>query len=179
MAQILKPRPNYVDRACDCIEFECIDGNGKIVENLITTQAINVTRPLGRIGFIGGYIPENQSKSISNSPSLFLSKFRVTEGRRSDRNHSFPNERMVVKGANYQGWLCTVQLRQYQEFLKTLIERENARPSFLFSEEFRIEEAAQAFKEFDARKVIKTLFKYDTPKKSLEIKCTMVLIEGE
>jgi threonine dehydrogenase-like Zn-dependent dehydrogenase len=81
------------------------------------------------------------------------------------------------KGQTIKGGF--VQLRQYQEFLKTLIERENARPSFLFSEEFRIEEAAQAFKEFDARKVIKTLFKYDTPKKSLEIKCTMVLIEGE
>jgi threonine dehydrogenase-like Zn-dependent dehydrogenase len=60
-AQILKLEPNGVDRACDCIGFEAVDDTGKNVENLIITQAPNVTRPQGGIGFIGVYV-QDQSK---------------------------------------------------------------------------------------------------------------------
>jgi threonine dehydrogenase-like Zn-dependent dehydrogenase len=79
VAQILKLEPNGVDRACDCVGFECVDGNGKNVENLIITQAIDVTRPLGGIGFIGVYITEDQSKSILSLSSLFLTMLRAAK----------------------------------------------------------------------------------------------------
>jgi threonine dehydrogenase-like Zn-dependent dehydrogenase len=62
VAQIMKLEPNGVKRACDCIGFEAVDGTGKNVENLIIAQALNVTRPLGGIGFIGVYVQEDQSK---------------------------------------------------------------------------------------------------------------------
>jgi glutathione-independent formaldehyde dehydrogenase len=73
-----------------------------------------------------------------------------------------------IKGQTIRGGF--VQLRLYQELLKTLIERGNAEPSFVFTKEFRIEDAAQAYKEFEAHKVIKAVFKFDTPKKSLKRK---------
>jgi len=62
VAQILKFEPNGVDRACDCVGFEAVDNNGKNVENIIITQAINVTRPSGGIGFIGAYFKVDNSK---------------------------------------------------------------------------------------------------------------------
>jgi threonine dehydrogenase-like Zn-dependent dehydrogenase len=64
VAQILKLEPNGVDRACDCVGFEAVDASGKNIENLIITQAINVTRPSGGIGFIGVYIQEDNSLLI-------------------------------------------------------------------------------------------------------------------
>jgi threonine dehydrogenase-like Zn-dependent dehydrogenase len=73
-----------------------------------------------------------------------------------------------TKGQTIKGGF--VQLRLYQELLKTLIERGNAKSSFVFTKEFRIEDAAQAFKEFEAHKVIKAFFKFDIPKKSLKRK---------
>jgi threonine dehydrogenase-like Zn-dependent dehydrogenase len=62
----MKLETNGVDRACNCIGFEAVDGTGKNVENLIITQALNVTRPLGGIGFIGVYVQEDQSKSFQS-----------------------------------------------------------------------------------------------------------------
>ena len=55
-AQILKLEPNGVDRSCDCIGFECINEKGENIENLVITQAVNVTRNYGGIGLIGVYI---------------------------------------------------------------------------------------------------------------------------
>lgn len=61
-------------------------------------------------------------------------------------------------------------VRQSQELLKTLIERDNAKPSFVFDREFRIEEGAEAFKEFEAHKLIKAVFRFDTRKRGLKRK---------
>lgn len=53
--QILKLEPNGVDRSCDCVGFECVDETGRNVENLVLTQAVNVTRADGGVGLIGVY----------------------------------------------------------------------------------------------------------------------------
>jgi threonine dehydrogenase-like Zn-dependent dehydrogenase len=63
-AQIMKHEPEGVDRACDCIEFECVDAKGVSVENLVLTQAINVVRTGGGIGVIVVYIPMDLLKPI-------------------------------------------------------------------------------------------------------------------
>ena len=65
VAQILKLEPNGVDRSCDCVGFECVDATGTNVGNLVLTWAINVTRVLGGIGFIGVYIPDDLSEYYS------------------------------------------------------------------------------------------------------------------
>jgi threonine dehydrogenase-like Zn-dependent dehydrogenase len=60
--QIMKHEPNGVDRACDCIGFECVNAKGVSVENTVITQAINVVRTGGGIGVIGVYIPSDPRK---------------------------------------------------------------------------------------------------------------------
>ena len=47
-----------------------------------------------------------------------------------------------------------------QLLLKTLIERDNAKPSFVFDREFRIEEAPEAFRDFSDHKLVKAVFRF-------------------
>jgi glutathione-independent formaldehyde dehydrogenase len=60
-----------------------------------------------------------------------------------------------------------VQPRSFEELLKILIERGKAKPSFVFTKEFKIEDAPQVYKEFEARKLIKAVSRFDTPKRGL------------
>ena len=55
--QIMQLEPLGVDRACDCVGFECVDASGKNVVNEVLTNAINVVGTGGGIGVIGVYIP--------------------------------------------------------------------------------------------------------------------------
>jgi threonine dehydrogenase-like Zn-dependent dehydrogenase len=66
-----------------------------------------------------------------------------------------------LKGLTVKGG--PVQLRLYQELLKTLIESGKGKPSFVFDREFRIEDGAEAFREFSAHKLIKAVFRFDNP----------------
>ncbi|PMD58295.1 putative S-glutathione dehydrogenase, partial [Hyaloscypha bicolor E] len=116
VAQIMKYEPEGVDRACDCIGYECVNAEGVNEGNLVLTQAINVVRAGGGIGVIGVYIPEDAG---------------------------------------------IVQLRQYQPALKRLIESGRAKPSFIFDRELRIEDAAEAYKEFSDHDFIKSVIRLD------------------
>jgi threonine dehydrogenase-like Zn-dependent dehydrogenase len=62
VAQIMKHEPEGVDRACDCIGYECVNAEGINEGNLVLTQAIHVVRTGGGIGVIGIYIPEDAGK---------------------------------------------------------------------------------------------------------------------
>ena len=61
-AQIMEFEPLGVDRACDCVGFECLDINGKNKPNEVITNAINVVKPAGGIGVIGAYQSEDPRK---------------------------------------------------------------------------------------------------------------------
>ncbi|KAH9205911.1 hypothetical protein DL95DRAFT_375740 [Leptodontidium sp. 2 PMI_412] len=76
VAQILKREPKGVDRACDCIGYECVDAKGKNVGNIVLTQAINVVRSGGGIGVIGVYLPQDPRKSW-----LIADKHLIISGR--------------------------------------------------------------------------------------------------
>jgi len=56
VAEILKREPNGVDRSCDLIGFEAVNGKGENVPNIVINWAIQVTRPYGGIGLIGVYL---------------------------------------------------------------------------------------------------------------------------
>jgi threonine dehydrogenase-like Zn-dependent dehydrogenase len=60
-----------------------------------------------------------------------------------------------------------VQLRQYQPALKRLIESGRAKPSFIFDRELRIEDAAEAYKEFSDHDFIKSVIRLDGENGSL------------
>lgn len=87
----------------------------------------------------------------------------------------FPVGEFWLKGLSMKGGIAPI--RKFQELLKTLIERDNAKPSFVFTKEFKIEDGAKAFKEFSDHKLIKAVFRFDTPKKGLKRKSHHDVIE--
>ncbi|KAH8819315.1 putative S-glutathione dehydrogenase [Xylogone sp. PMI_703] len=104
--EIMKLEPNGVDRAVDCVGFECVDAQGKNDESIVITQAIQVTRTGGGIGLVGVWALHDA------------------------------------------------------ELLKTLIERADAKPSFVFTKEFSIEEGAKAFREFSDHEIVKGVIRF-------------------
>ena len=48
----------------------------------------------------------------------------------------------------------------YQDLLKNLIESGKAKPSFVFEKEFKIEDGAEAYREFSEHKVVKVVFRF-------------------
>jgi threonine dehydrogenase-like Zn-dependent dehydrogenase len=65
---------------------------------------------------------------------------------------------MWVKGISLKGGV--VQLRLYQDILLKLIESGRAKPSFVFSDKFRIDDAVKAYKDFSNHKLIKAVFQF-------------------
>lgn len=59
----MKLEPNGVDRACDCVGFECVDASGKNVENTVISQAIDILRTGGGLGLIGVYLTDDNCMS--------------------------------------------------------------------------------------------------------------------
>ncbi|CZR60736.1 related to formaldehyde dehydrogenase [Phialocephala subalpina] len=143
VAQIMKLEPNGVDRACDCVGFECVDATGKNVEHLVVNWAVNVTRVGGGIGLIGVYL---------------LGDLKPATDSDSKGDIQFPAGLFWVKSLSMKGG--TAQLRLYQDLLKGLIESGKAKPSFVFEKEFSIEQGKEAFKEFSEHKLVKAVFKF-------------------
>ena len=166
VAQIMKLEPNGVDRSCDCIGFECINEEGKNVENTVITWAVDVTRVSGGIGVIGVYI-NNDLGMHQCAPLLsrLLLTCRITVDPNSPKAHGIlpiPWGTLWLKSLSIRGGI--VQIRLFQDLLKKLIESGKAKPSFVFTKEFSIDDAPEAFREFSDHKLIKAVFRFDKPK---------------
>ena len=72
----------------------------------------------------------------------------------------FPVGQMWVKGISLKGG--AVELRLYQELLLKLIESGKAKPSFVFTDKFDIDDAVKAYEEFSTHKLIKAVFQFPT-----------------
>ncbi|RFU34661.1 hypothetical protein B7463_g1593, partial [Scytalidium lignicola] len=159
VAQITKLEPDGVDRTCDCCGFECIDAEGENVENIIISQAVQVTKSGGGIGLTGVYPPHDIGATTKATSKGIL---------------SFPVGEFWLKGLSIKGGVITTDLyKPTQLLLKNLIERHNAKPSFVFDKEFRIEQAAEAFREFSEHKIIKGVFRFEKDSRNGESSVTM------
>ncbi|KAG4440731.1 hypothetical protein IFR05_003775 [Cadophora sp. M221] len=143
VAQILKREPKGVDRACDCIGYECVDAKGKNVGNIVLTQAINVVRAGGGIGVIGVYLPQDPRGA---TPALKKGIFEIPFG------ESWFKSQTIRSGI--------VPLREYQPALLKLIISGRAKPSFIVDRELRIDEAPEAYQEFSDHDFIKSVIRF-------------------
>ena len=67
-----------------------------------------------------------------------------------------------LKSINLKGGIIGGEAyKQTQLLLKNLIERDGAKPSFVFDKEFSIDEAEEAFREFSDHKLVKAVFRFD------------------
>ena len=83
-----------------------------------------------------------------------------------------PIGELWLKGISIKGGIIGAGYKPTQLLLKNLIERDGARPSFVFDKEFKIEQAAEAFREFSDHKIVKAVFRFgnEWEKNSEEVK---------
>jgi hypothetical protein len=67
-----------------------------------------------------------------------------------------------LKGQFLKAGIIPLQLyRPTQQLLKTLIEIDHAKSSFVFDREFKIEEVPEVFREFSGHKLVKAVIRFD------------------
>jgi threonine dehydrogenase-like Zn-dependent dehydrogenase len=64
-----------------------------------------------------------------------------------------------LKSLSIKGGICPI--KNYQETLKTRIEEGAWKPSDIIDKEFKIEDAAKAYRDFADHKLIKPVFRFD------------------
>ncbi|CAG8960305.1 hypothetical protein HYFRA_00012379 [Hymenoscyphus fraxineus] len=142
--QIMSLEPNGVDRACDCVGYECVDAYGQNVRNLVLSQAVRVTRINGGIGLIGVQSPKDLGKGTDDEKKGII---------------PFPIGEFFGKNLSMKGGPAII--RPYQELLRRMIESGKAKPSFVFSKSYDIREAQVAYRDFSEQKIIKAVFRFD------------------
>jgi threonine dehydrogenase-like Zn-dependent dehydrogenase len=144
--QILKLEPDGVTRTCDCVGFECVNDNLKPDEGIIIQRAVELTTSGGGIGVAGVYLAQDKSRGAPDA-----------QGKRA-ANIKFPISDFWSKNLRMQAGI--VLGRVMAPTLLRLIESGKAKPSFIFTAEYKIEEAQKAYTRFSEHKEIKVSFKF-------------------
>ncbi len=142
--QIMAFEPQGVDCSCDCVGYERVNAEGVNVENLVISQAVNLTKAGGGIGLIGVYLTSDEAAPTSAEKKGIL---------------KVPLDLIRMKSLSIKGGI--VPLRQYQPQLQKLIESGRAKPSFVFDREFRLEDAASAYTQFSNLDFIRCVLRVD------------------
>lgn len=122
------------DKGCECVGYQAHDPQGHEHPNMVMNNLVKSVRPTGALGVVGVY-PSQDPKSSDK-----LEK----EGQ-----IAFDFGEFFEKGLSMGSGQCNV--KRYNRHLAKLIEKGKAKPSFLVSHELALEEAADAYKHFDAR----------------------------
>lgn len=122
------------DRGCECVGYQCCDHNRHEVPNLTMNNLVRTVRATGGIGVVGVFIPEDPGATDKLAQQ---GKIAFDMGQ-----FWFKGQRIGTGQAN---------VKAYNRQLCKLIAAGKAKPSFLISHELPLDEAAQAYKHFDAR----------------------------
>ncbi|KAF3996591.1 glutathione-independent formaldehyde dehydrogenase [Glaciimonas immobilis] len=123
------------DRGCECVGYQCCDHKRHEVPNLTMNSLVQTVRATGGIGVVGVFIPEDPGAADK----------LAREGK-----IAFDMGQFWFKGQHIATGQANV--KAYNRKLCKLIAAGKATPSFLISHELPLEEAAKAYKNFDARK---------------------------
>jgi threonine dehydrogenase-like Zn-dependent dehydrogenase len=139
--QIRKFEKDGVTRTCDCVGFECVDDDLKPAEGVIIQRAIELTSSAGGIGVVGVYLAQDKSKGTPDA-----------QGQRA-ADIKFPFSDFWFKNLSIQGGIVIGKI--LAPMLLRLIESGKAKPSFIFTAKYGIEEAQKAYTKFSEHKEIK------------------------
>lgn len=143
--QILKHEPSGVNRAVDCVGFECLNTELKRQENFIVNDAIKVTAAGGGIGITGVYFSGPRDKGEPRqSPKLGVIDFDLGA--------------WWLKNISINGG--SIAAGQAEPALRELIASGKAKPGFVFDKVISIDEAPEAYTLFDEKKVEKVAIKF-------------------
>jgi glutathione-independent formaldehyde dehydrogenase len=123
------------DKGCECVGYQAHDPEGHEHPNMTMNNLVASVRETGRIGVVGVF-PSEDPKAKDNLEK----KGQV----------AFDLGKFFEKGLSMGSGQTNV--KQYNRHLSKLIESEKAKPSFLVSHELPLDDAPEAYKNFDARK---------------------------
>ena len=122
------------DCGCECVGYQCCNMHGKEVPNLTMNNLVKTVKATGGIGVVGVFLPEDPS---AKDPLAKEGQLAFDFGK-----FWFKGQRIATGQAN---------VKAYNRKLCKLIEAGKAKPSTIVSHEMRLDEAADAYKNFDER----------------------------
>jgi glutathione-independent formaldehyde dehydrogenase len=123
-----------VDCGVECVGFQAHDPSGEEHPELVLDNLVKVVRATGHIGVVGVYVPEDPDAATDSAK----------EGR-----VAFDYGSAFEKGISIGSGQCPV--KRYNRELRDLIIQGRAKPSFIVSHELNLDDAADGYKNFDAR----------------------------
>ena len=123
------------DRGCECVGYQCCNMHREEVPNLTMNNLVKTVKATGGIGVVGVFIPEDPGAKDK------LAK----EGKLAFDFGSF-----WIKGQKIATGQANV--KTYNRKLCNLIEAGKAKPSWIISHELPLDQAPDAYKNFDERK---------------------------
>ena len=123
------------DRGCECVGYQCCNMHREEVPNLTMNNLVKTVKATGGIGVVGVFLPEDPGAKDK------LAK----EGKLAFDFGSF-----WIKGQKVATGQANV--KAYNRKLCNLIEAGKAKPSWIISHELPLDQAPDAYKNFDERK---------------------------
>lgn len=123
------------DRGCECVGYQCCDKHGKEVPNLTMNNLVQTVKATGGIGVVGVFLPQDPGASNDLAKE---GKLAFDFG-----NFWFKGQKIGTGQAN---------VKHYNRNLAKLIHAGKAKPSQIISHELALDEAPDAYKNFDERK---------------------------
>jgi len=124
-----------VDCGVECVGYQAHDQHGEEHPELVLDNLVAAVRATGRIGVVGVYVPEDPGAATEDAK-----KGRVAF------NYGAAFEKGIAIGAGQ----CPV--KRYNRELRDLIIHGHARPSFIVSHELSLDDAVDAYANFDDRR---------------------------
>ncbi|KAM0547560.1 hypothetical protein ACHAPJ_010304 [Fusarium lateritium] len=146
--QILALRPAGVNRAIDCVGEVCLNENLKPQQDYVIREAIKITNTGGGIGIAGQHVSALADEVLGREPANnFGLKTEI----------SFPIAEAWFKAIRIQGGL--LDIKGNIKALVELVKNGRARPGFIFSNEYSLDEAPLAYRRFEQWEETKVAFK--------------------
>ena len=123
-----------IDCGVECVGYQAHDQSGQEHPELVLDNHVQVVRATGHIGVVGVYVPEDPQAA--------------TEEAKHGRV-AFDYGTAFTKGISIGSGQCPV--KKYNRELRDLIISGRAKPSFIISHELGLDEAPEAYQNFDAR----------------------------
>ena len=122
------------DRGCECVGYQAHDPEGNEDPAATLNMLINSVRFTGGIGTVGVFVPEDPG---AKGELAKQGKAAIDFG-----THWF-------KGQTMGNGQCPV--KRYNRRLRDLIAADKAKPSWIVSHEISLDQAADAYRNFDSR----------------------------
>jgi len=123
------------DRGCECVGYQCCNMHREEVPNLTMNNLVKTVKATGGIGVVGVFLPEDPG-----AKDKLAKQGKI----------AFDFGQFWIKGQHVATGQANV--KAYNRKLSNLIEAGKAKPSWIISHELSLDQAPEAYKNFDERK---------------------------